>query len=92
LCFQRTAEAHLNLVGGDGALRKLLQELHEVLLGALGIADELGGDSGQEGKIGGGVHGGNLQSSIMRQAGLKDCMKFKKNRTEASCCLVLHVL
>jgi hypothetical protein len=54
------ADTDLNVVGGDGAVGKLLQELREVLLGALGVADELGRNSGEEGEIGGGVKGGNL--------------------------------
>ena len=37
-----------------------LQEVHEVLLGGLGVADEVGGDGGQERELSGGVQAGDL--------------------------------
>jgi hypothetical protein len=50
----------LNVVGGDGAGGELLEESHEVLLGGLGVADELGGHSGEERQVGGRVEVGDL--------------------------------
>jgi hypothetical protein len=50
----------LNVVGGDGAVGELLEEVDEVLLGGVGVADELGGDGGEERQLGGGVEGSNL--------------------------------
>ena len=50
----------LDVVSRDSAVGQLLEKLHEVLLGGLWIADELGGDRGEEGEIGGGIEGCNL--------------------------------
>ena len=53
------AEA-LHIVGGDGALRQLLEEVHKVLLGRLAVADELRRHGREEGQVLGAVQGRNL--------------------------------
>jgi hypothetical protein len=56
----RVLAVALNVVGGDGAGGELLQELGKVLLGGLGVADELGGHGGEERQVGGRVEAGDL--------------------------------
>ncbi len=55
----------LNIIRCDGAVGELLEELHEVLLGRLTIADELGGDGGEEGEVLGGVEAGDLLEVLL---------------------------
>ncbi len=50
----------LHVVGGDGTLRELLEEVDEVLPGRMGVADEVGRDRGQKGKLRRGVERGDL--------------------------------
>ncbi len=68
----------LHIVRRDGAVRELLEELHEVLPCRLAVTDELGGDGGEEGEIGGGVEGGDLVKVFCNQCivpGLEICLQ-----------------
>ena len=56
----RVVAVLLDVVGGDGAVGQLLEEVHEVLLGRLAVADELGRHGGEEGEVLRRVERGNL--------------------------------
>jgi hypothetical protein len=49
----------------DGAVGELLEKLHEVLLGEVRAADELGGDCREEGEVCGGVEGRDLVKVLL---------------------------
>ena len=57
----------LHIIGSDGALGKLLEEVHEVLLRRLAIADELGRHSREERQIGGAVERSDLLIVLLLQ-------------------------
>jgi len=57
----------LDVVRCDCATGESLEKVHEVLLGGLPVADELGRDSGEEGQIRGGVERHDLLEVLLEQ-------------------------
>ena len=57
----------LHVVRRDCAAGQPLEEVHEVLLGGLSVADELGGDGGEEGQIRGGVERCDLLEVLLQE-------------------------
>jgi hypothetical protein len=55
----------LNVVGSDGAVGELLEELHEVLLGRLPVLDELRGDGREERELCRGVEPSDLLEVLL---------------------------
>jgi hypothetical protein len=57
----------LHVIRRDSAAGEPLEEVHEVLLGGLPVADELGRDGGEEGQIRGGVERRDLVEVLLQQ-------------------------